>query len=253
MWQNDKSPQAHSRLENLKELIRHMQVYDSLAGFLEHISLVMDTDTEEAEDKVSLMTLHSAKGLEFSTVFLAGWEEGLFPHQRALDESGEAGLEEERRLAYVGLTRAKERAKITFAQSRMTHGLWQPATRSRFIDELPPAHVDELEFSSFGGYGMSRFDEPSAVFAADYATPGWQRAQRNARQGTPASRRGPITIDGELVAASSAPGAGFSTGERVFHQKFGYGHIAAIDGNKITVDFDKAGRKKVVDSFVKRV
>ncbi len=252
-WQADKSPQAQTRLENLKELIRSMEEYESLAGFLEHIALVMDTEADEAEDKVSLMTLHSAKGLEFSTVFLAGWEEGLFPHQRALDEAGQAGLEEERRLAHVGLTRAKERAKITFAQNRHVHGLWQSSIPSRFIDELPPAHVEVMEPSGFGGYGMSRFDEPGAMFNADYATPGWQRAQRNVKQAPKGPSRGPITIDGELVAASTAPGAGYAVGERVFHQKFGYGHIAVIDGNKLTIDFDKAGRKKVVDSFVERV
>ena len=137
MWQNDRSPDAPGRLDNLKELVRSMEEFENLAGFLEHISLIMDVDTGQSEDKVNLMTLHSSKGLEFDTVFLPGWEEGLFPHQRALDESGRAGLEEERRLAYVGVTRARTLCKISFAQNRRIHNLWQSAIPSRFLDELP--------------------------------------------------------------------------------------------------------------------
>jgi len=255
MWQNEKSPQAHTRLDNLKELIRFMDEFETLAGFMEHVTLVMDTETEESEDKVNLMTLHSAKGLEFDTVFLPGWEEGLCPHQRSLDESGRSGLEEERRLGHVGLTRARVRAKITFAQNRRTHGTWQSAIPSRFIDELPVDHVDVVEDTSQRGYGASRFDTVETVFATGfYDTPGWQRAQRNRPDtGAPQRRREPLTIEGTLVAASTVEGAGFRTGVRVFHQKFGYGRIAAVDGNKLTVDFEKAGRKKVVDSFVEAV
>lgn len=253
-WQKDKSPQAETRLENLKELIRFMEEFESLAGFLEHVSLVMDADAGDNEERVNLMTLHSAKGLEFDMVFLAGWEEGLFPHQRHLDEAGQAGLEEERRLAYVGLTRAKKRAKITFTQNRRIHGLWQTAIPSRFIDELPEAHVEVVEQSgSYGGYAVSRFEEAETVFANTYSTPGWQRAQR--RQTDTADRpkkRQPVLIEGELVASSTQDGAGFKLGERVFHMKFGYGEISHVDGNKLTVDFEKAGRKKVVDSFVER-
>ncbi len=173
MWQNDKNPQSESRLENLKELVRFMGSFETLAGFLEHVSLVMDIDQDEAGDRVSLMTLHAAKGLEFDTVFLTGWEEGLFPHQRSLEENGEAGLEEERRLAYVGITRAKKLAKISFTQNRRVHALWQSQLPSRFVDELPEAHVDVREttgpYSGFGGYGghvKSRFDEPAAGFAS---------------------------------------------------------------------------------------
>ena len=264
MWQQDKSPQAQSRLENLKELIRFMHEFESLAGFLEHVSLVMDTDQADAGDRVSLMTLHAAKGLEFDVVFLPGWEEGLFPHQRSLDENGQAGLEEERRLAYVGLTRAKRRAQISFTQNRRTRGLYQPALPSRFVDELPPEHVEVVEAPSrFGGayagydrsanpYGRSRFDEAATGFQANYQTPGWQRAQQRWKQGHQ-PKRGPQMIEGELVASSAGQASDFQTGERIFHQKFGYGQVVEVDGNKLTVDFDKAGRKRVVDSFVDRV
>jgi DNA helicase-2/ATP-dependent DNA helicase PcrA len=264
MWQQDKSPQAQARLENLKELVRFMHEFDSLQGFLEHVSLVMDADAATvADDRVSLMTLHAAKGLEFDAVFLPGWEEGLFPHQRSLDESGSAGLEEERRLAYVGLTRAKRQAKVTFAQNRRNRGLWQAAAPSRFVDELPEANVEVIEAKSpygtsaggsgrFNPYGRSRFEEPGAGFASGYATPGWQRAKEQwSREDRPRSR-GPMTIEGDLVASSTDLGAGYALGERVFHQKFGYGLVAAVDGNKLTIDFDKAGRKRVVDSFVER-
>ncbi len=261
MWQQDKSPQAQSRLENLKELVRFMHEFELLQGFLEHVSLVMDVDTADGEERVSLMTLHAAKGLEFDVVFLPGWEEGLFPHQRSLDESGQAGLEEERRLAYVGLTRAKRMAKVSFAQNRRNRGLWQAAAPSRFVDELPEEHVQVVEAKSpYGGggagrfnpYGRSRFDEPAAGFASGYTTPGWQRAKEQwSREDRPRSR-GPLTIEGELVASSTDRGAGYALGERVFHQKFGYGLVAEVEGNKLTIDFDKAGRKRVVDSFVAR-
>jgi DNA helicase-2/ATP-dependent DNA helicase PcrA len=273
MWQADKSPQAQSRLENLKELVRFMDQFDTLAGFLEHVSLVADAEQGDDGERVSVMTLHAAKGLEFDTVFLPGWEEGLFPHQRSLDESGLAGLEEERRLAYVGITRARKRAHISFAQNRRLRGLYQSATPSRFVDELPEDHIEIVEAKSpFGGayagfgranpYGASRFDNGPGAFRSSYDTPGWQRAKQqwSSDQGASSAGRGkkfqrssgPLTIDGELVAASTADSEGYATGDRVRHQKFGGGTIVGVDGNKLTIEFDIGDRKRVVASFVTR-
>lgn len=289
MWQNDRSAEAPGRLDNLKELIRSMEDFESMRGFLEHVSLVMDAEQNEDLDAVSLMTLHSAKGLEFETVFLPGWEEGLFPHQRALDEGGRSGLEEERRLAYVGLTRAKANCHIWFVSNRRIHGLWQSTIPSRFLDELPSDHVDVAEPDSSyggygagaagGGYGASRFDA-AEPFAGSYNTPGWRRAQSNRndatrqnwgmRSGHSVERIGygetdsgfgagrssvkAKTIDGELVARSvSEEPSAYSIGDRVFHLKFGNGNIASIDGNKLTIDFDKAGQKRVLDNYVEKV
>jgi DNA helicase-2/ATP-dependent DNA helicase PcrA len=255
MWQNDRSPEAEGRLENLKELIRSMGEFESMAGFLEHVALVMDTDAVEAEDRVNIMTLHSAKGLEFGTVFLPGWEEGLFPHQRSLDEKGRAGLEEERRLAYVGITRAKHLAKISFAQNRRVHNMWQNALPSRFIEELPEGHIEvEPMSSTYGGRGLgfggSRFDE-MAPFANSYATPGWRRAKQAYEEGR-GMRSAPHIIEGELVARETDGTSGFASGDRVFHQKFGYGRVTRVDGNKLTIHFEKTGEKRVLDSFVER-
>jgi len=285
MWQKDRSADAAGRLDNLKELVHSMDEFENLQGFLEHIALVMDRDGDADDEAVSLMTLHSAKGLEFDNVFLPGWEEGLFPSQRTLDEQGRAGLEEERRLAHVGLTRARRRAKLYFATNRRIHGTWSTTIPSRFLDELPPASVEITEskggtaWGGSGGYGPSRFDNMDS-FGSSYTTPGWQRAQaRRGRNGqgkgqaqsrggfeeaqSPFSgrgefsgfsrgKRGPITIEGELVAKSTGTVSEFNLDDRVFHQKFGYGHIVKIDGNKLTIAFDKAGEKKVVDSFVER-
>jgi DNA helicase II / ATP-dependent DNA helicase PcrA len=294
MWQKDRSADAAGRLDNLKELVRSMEEFENLQGFLEHISLVMDRDGGAEDDAVSLMTLHSAKGLEFDNVFLPGWEEGLFPSQRTLDEQGRAGLEEERRLAHVGLTRARRRAKLYFATNRRIHGTWSTTIPSRFLDELPAGNVEITEskggsgWGGSSGYGPSRFDNVES-FGSSYTTPGWQRAQANragkktgqagggfnesqspfssgsrsdgfsrgdtSSRGAAASRnkRGPIIIEGELVAKSTGTTSEFSLDDRVFHQKFGYGQVVKIDGNKLTIAFEKAGEKKVVDSFVERV
>lgn len=271
MWQKDRSADAAGRLENLKELVRSLDEFPDLPAFLEHVSLVMDADGGEAEARVSIMTLHAAKGLEFDTVFLPGWEEGLFPSQRALDENGRAGLEEERRLAHVGLTRARKRLKLLFASNRRIHGLWQSSLPSRFVDELPEEHVEVVQAPSVysqGGYASSRFDRMES-FGSSYQTPGWQRAQENKAkfgsggssgfsesgrgfgQGGGGRNRGPLLIEGELTAKSTGASV-FDTGARVFHVKFGPGSVASVDGNKLTVDFDKAGRKMVLDSFVQK-
>jgi DNA helicase II / ATP-dependent DNA helicase PcrA len=287
MWQKDRSADAAGRLDNLKELVRSMEEFENLHGFLEHISLVMDREGGSDDEAVSLMTLHSAKGLEFDNVFLPGWEEGLFPSQRTLDEQGRAGLEEERRLAHVGLTRARRRAKLYFATNRRIHGTWTTTIPSRFLDELPAASVEITEskggsgWGGAGGYGPSRFDNVES-FGSSYSTPGWQRAQARRPGGrggggqaggqssggfsedqTPfgmrddfgsfgRNKRGPMTIEGELVAKSTGTTSQFALDDRVFHQKFGYGHVVKVDGNKLTIAFDKAGEKKVVDSFVQR-
>ena len=259
MLSADKSVESQGRKENLKELSRAMEDFDTLGGFLEHISLVMDRDSADAADAVTIMTLHGAKGLEFNTVFLPGWEEGTFPSQRSMDESGRAGLEEERRLAYVGITRGRKRVRISAAQNRRIHGLWQSAIPSRFLDELPPDAVEVTDTgSSYGGYGYgggggatSRFNIADP-FESVYETPGWQRAraQQSSRKGG-----GPLTIDGDLVARSVDLGndrSAFAMGERVFHLKFGYGSITQIEGNKLSIEFEKAGPKKVLESFVKK-
>ena len=250
MWQADKSPEAPGKLENLKELVRSMDEFENMAGYLEHISLVMDAQTQENDDKVSLMTLHAAKGLEFDTVFLPGWEEGLFPHQRSLDESGTKGLEEERRLAYVGLTRARQRATISFAGNRRTHGQWNSAIPSRFIDELPAEHVEigDSEQIGNGFASQSRFANDFAT--STYNSPGWQRAQANRNRFDPSD---PPTIQSRAeTVVSNMSDSPYQRGERIFHQKFGYGRIEAIEGNKLTVGFEKAGRKKVLDAYVEK-
>jgi DNA helicase-2/ATP-dependent DNA helicase PcrA len=265
MWQQDKSPEAPGRLENLKELITAMEEFENLAGFLEHVSLVMDATEGAQGDMVSLMTLHSAKGLEFDTVFLPGWEEGLFPHQRAMDESGVAGLEEERRLAYVGITRAKQRVHISFSANRRVHGQWQSAIPSRFVDELPPEHVEVAAeaglYGSSAGYGQPGgrqrdfggrgFGEARRGGYDDEAAP-----KRDARAGFERARRSFIRsrgllIEGTAEAVDAAPKeARFKPGARVFHQKFGYGTVTGAEGDKLTIDFDHTGEKKVMENFV---
>ncbi len=256
MWQKDKSPQAHSRLENLKELIRFMEDFENLNGFLEHVSLVMDTETENDGDKVSLMTLHSAKGLEFKAVYLPGWEEGLFPHQRHLDEAGQAGLEEERRLAYVGITRARERAKITFTQNRRVHGLWQSAIPSRFVDELPQEHAVAGGGNDYQS-DYSKSSDNYSGFAENYNRQQFGQSKfktdnSNTYKKTNSYKKKPVTINAKPVAVKKKQTSEFNLGDRIFHMKFGYGHISHIDGNKLIVDFDKAGQKHVVDSFVEK-
>jgi DNA helicase-2/ATP-dependent DNA helicase PcrA len=254
----DKTPTAQTRLENLKELVQSMASFETLEAYLEHVSLVMDLDRGPAADAVQIMTLHSAKGLEFPLVFLPGWEEGVFPSQRSLDETGEKGLEEERRLAYVGLTRAREEARVSFAANRQVYGRWTSQLPSRFVDELPSANVEASSETGYygGGPGMqqhgSRWDE-SPSFGAGYSSPGWKRAQQSGYRGSHPGRQQMIEGEGRLVAVSESSAASdYKRGDRVFHVKFGYGKVAAVEGNKLTVAFDKAGEKKVLDSFVER-
>ena len=252
----DKGPTSQTRLENLKELVQSMGSFETLEAYLEHVSLVMDLDRGPSADAVQIMTLHSAKGLEFPLVFLPGWEEGVFPSQRSMDEKGEKGLEEERRLAYVGITRAREEARISFAANRQVYGRWTSQLPSRFVDELPLANVEASSETGYygGGPGMqqhgSRWDE-SPSFGAGYSSPGWQRAQAQGYRGSHPGRQQVIEGEGRLVAASSAA-SDYKRGDRVFHLKFGYGQVAGVDGNKLTVRFDKAGEKKVIDSFVEK-
>ena len=238
MWKISKAPEAPGRLDNLKELAVAMEDFGSLAEFLEHVSLVMENEDSLVEDKVNLMTLHGAKGLEFETVFLPGWEEGLFPHQRALDDGGVGGLEEERRLAYVGLTRARLRALVSFAANRRVYGNWQSATPSRFVDELPE---DNVEMESAPGIYDRNIGRAFGGLEDNGAGGSWRRRRRT---------RGVTLEDTDWRADVREVRADFSEGERVFHQKFGYGSIVAIDGDKLEIEFEKAGSKKVMSSFV---
>jgi DNA helicase-2/ATP-dependent DNA helicase PcrA len=247
MWVRDKSPEAPGRLENLKELVSGLEDFDNLQGFLEHVSLVMENQENSTEDKVSLMTLHAAKGLEFETVFLPGWEEGVFPHQRSLDEEGLSGLEEERRLAYVGITRAKKEAMIFYAANRRIYNQWQNSLPSRFVSELPSENIEPISENSLNigvgakvgfeskGSGFDRFSD-----TLSYGSP---RSRGHTRDGT-------IIEAEEWIVSTSSSNKKFQLGARVFHQKFGYGKILAIDDNKLEVAFEKAGTKKVIDSFV---
>ncbi len=254
MWQLDKSPEAPGRLENLKELIRAMEEFESLAGFLEHISLVMENAEDSSLDQLSIMTLHSAKGLEFDTVFLPGWEEGLFPHQRALDESGASGLEEERRLAYVGLTRARKRADILYAANRRVHGLWQNSLPSRFVSELPADHVEQdVEGGLFGG-GARQTDWGAASRSGAYASSPPRESGGYFEGGRRFARREQPTLEGvPYSVATNKPNAdGVKRGTRVFHQKFGMGTVRSVEADKLEIEFDKAGTKKVLAAFVEK-
>jgi DNA helicase-2/ATP-dependent DNA helicase PcrA len=251
MWKAENTEEAKGRLENLKEFVRSLAEFPTLGSFLEHVSLVTDAERDDAGPRVTLMTLHAAKGLEFDVVFLPGWEEGLFPHQRAVDENGLAGLEEERRLAYVGLTRARRRVAMYFASNRQVRGLWQSPAPSRFLDELPEDHVEVVQAADPPNFGYaSRFDQ--AVFSGGrYETPGWKRAQERS-QGADYRRPAPPRVIEGRAMILEAQSSSYKVGDRVFHQKFGPGVVSLTDGAKLTIDFDKAGRKMVLDSFVSR-
>ncbi len=254
MLQADRSAESAGRLENLAELARAMEDYETLGAFLEHVSLVMDNDADRETDKVTIMTIHAAKGLEFDTVFLAGWEEGVFPSQRALDEGGHASLEEERRLAYVAITRARRKCFILHAANRRIYGQWTSSIPSRFVNELPDAHV-ETESSMTGGESLWRanWSERAAPFAnvgrGTGRGPGWQRAVSSGAFDRNAAR-GVMDVKATAISLGNPGRSDISLGQRVFHSKFGYGTVAEIEGNKLEIDFEKAGRKRVLDSFV---
>lgn len=223
MWRQDKSPDAPGRLENLKELVNAIGEFDHIAGFLEHVSLVMDNNQQNQQDMVNLMTLHAAKGLEFDTVFLAGWEENLFPHPRSLQDSGQSALEEERRLAYVGISRAKERAFITHChQRRMFQGGWQTALPSRFIKEIPLKHSQHIQANGLSNQRNSFPFQNSSFLRSSPPIP-------------------------KIINYHN-----FEIGDRVFHQKFGYGEVMEIEGEKLDIEFDEAGHKKIIAEFVNR-
>ena len=250
--QAERSAESAGRLENLAELTRAMEEYETLGAFLEHVSLVMENEETREADKVTIMTIHAAKGLEFGTVFLAGWEEGVFPSQRAMDEGGTASLEEERRLAYVAITRARRKCFIFHAANRRIYGQWTSSIPSRFVAELPDAHIEQEQTMS-GGESLwranwsERADPFADVARGQTRGPGWRRAVQGGFERVP-----PRVVEARASAVSLGnPGRGDVTvGQRVFHSKFGYGLIAEIEGNKLEIDFEHAGRKRVLDSFV---
>jgi DNA helicase-2/ATP-dependent DNA helicase PcrA len=229
MWKADKSIEAPGRLENLKELVRALADFETLSGFLDHVALVMENEEQAGTERISMMTLHAAKGLEFDTVFLPGWEEGVFPSQRTMDETGNKGLEEERRLAYVGLTRARKRATVSYAANRQMYGKWQSSIPSRFVEELPEAHVERAGSAALAR--DSRLMAPSVFINGPLMA---RRAEAWEQVGRPARA--------EKI----------SVGQRVFHEKFGYGEVIASDDDKLDIAFEKAGQKRVMDRFVEK-
>ncbi len=256
MWQEDKSPEAPGRLDNLKELINAMGEFENLTGFLEHVSLVMENAQGSGDEQVSLMTLHGAKGLEFDVVFLPGWEEGVFPSQRTLDENGIAGLEEERRLAYVGITRGRKRVYISHAANRRIHGTWATAIPSRFVDELPAEHIETENNPGIGGSGFGGGMRESAYgggFGGGWGGGGFgDRFNRMGQKAAQAPARSGRLIEGTAIDVTprKRPDRAFNPGDRVFHTKFGYGTVKGVENDKLEISFDVAGIKKVMDSFV---
>jgi DNA helicase-2/ATP-dependent DNA helicase PcrA len=258
MLKADRSAESAGRLDNLAELARAMEDYETLGDFLEHVSLIMDNDAADDGEKVAIMTIHAAKGLEFDNVFLPGWEEGVFPSQRALDEGGLASLEEERRLAYVAITRARRKCTILHAANRRIYGQWTSSIPSRFIAELPAEHIAE-ETTLTGGASLwranwSEQEDPFAHVSTSRPDrsrargPGWQRALSSGYDPVPKRLAEP----GRSAASFAAkPRTDIAIGERVFHDKFGYGEVIGQEGNKLEIEFETSGRKRVIDSFVK--
>jgi DNA helicase-2/ATP-dependent DNA helicase PcrA len=258
MLKADRTAESAGRAENLAELARAMEDYDTLGDFLEHVSLVMDNDAADETEKVTIMTIHAAKGLEFDHVFLPGWEEGVFPSQRALDEGGLASLEEERRLAYVAITRARRRCTILHAANRRIYGQWTSSIPSRFIAELPEDHVAS-ETTMTGGASLWRAnwtetEDPFANVARQQPSrittrgPGWQRALSTGYETAPARIK---ETTRSAASFASKPRTDIAVGARVFHDKFGYGEVVGQEGNKLEIEFESSGRKRVIDSFVK--
>ncbi|RZA10257.1 MAG: DNA helicase II, partial [Proteobacteria bacterium] len=257
MLQAERSAESAGRMENLSELARAMEEYTTLGDFLEHVSLVMDNEANNDGEKITIMTMHAAKGLEFDNVFLPGWEEGVFPSQRSLDEGGLASLEEERRLAYVAITRARRRCTIIHAANRRIYGQWTSSIPSRFIDELPDAHV-QRETTMSGGASLwranwSETEDPFAHVSRDRPDraqtrgPGWQRALATGYDTRPRRLAEPTRSAASFAAK---PRSDIATGTRVFHDKFGYGEVVGQEGNKLEIEFETSGRKRVLDSFV---
>jgi DNA helicase-2/ATP-dependent DNA helicase PcrA len=240
-WRNDKSPDAPGKLDNLSELLRGMEAFENLEEFLEHVSLVMENTADNQFDSVSIMTLHGSKGLEFDTVFLPGWEEELFPSRKSIEEQGERGLEEERRLAYVGITRAKKNAHIFYAATRYMFGNYMSPIPSRFIEELPKEHIEKMGQQGLHSLDPGGYNTTSSLgFNFGEGRENYQLDRSKAKK----------KISG-LPSQKTSRQSDFSIGDRVFHDKFGYGKVTAIDGNKLMIDFEMGSSRKVMDSFIK--